>query len=68
MAGAAGLGLFHVSHGELGFALQVEYGIVADAAVVVVFFKVEVVAEDYGFSILEGEGDVFSLLCQRDCR
>jgi len=40
MAGSAGFGLFHVCHGVFSFILKIEYGVMTDTAVVIVFFKV----------------------------
>ena len=46
VAGAAGFGLFHVGHGVSGFIFEIEYGVVADTAVIPVFLQVEIMAED----------------------
>ncbi len=62
MAGAARFRLLHVCHGVLLFLLYVKDGIVADAAVIIVFFQVEIVAEDNRFSVFKREGYVLCLL------
>jgi hypothetical protein len=61
VAGAAGLGLFHISHRVAGFLFQVEQGVVANPAVVVIFFQVNIVAEYDRIGIFEGVLDVFRL-------
>lgn len=62
MACAAGLCCFHFRHGESFLRPEVEDGVVADPAVVVVFLQVEIVAEDDRIGILEAERDIFCLL------
>ena len=41
----------------------VEYGIVADPAVVVIFGKMDVMAEDHRLGVFELEQDVFGFRC-----
>jgi hypothetical protein len=68
MAGATGLGLFHLRHGDMFSGTQVEDGVMAYLAVVVVFFQVKFMAEDYRISIFEIETDVFGLDGNGSCR
>jgi hypothetical protein len=55
VTGAAGPGLFHIGHGVSGFILEIEYGVMADPAVIPVFLKMKIVTEDHRFGILKGE-------------
>lgn len=61
VAGTAGLGLFHFGHGVTLLAFQVEDGVVANLAVLVVLFQVDVVAEDDRFGVLECKLDILGL-------
>jgi len=64
MAGAAGSGLFHVSHGEMFGLFYIEYGVVTNPAVVVIFFQMDIMAENHRFGIFEPEQDVFGFFCK----
>jgi len=63
MAGPAGLGLFHLRHCVMSGLFYVEYGIVANPAVVVIFGKMDVMAEDHRLGVFELEQDVFGFRC-----
>jgi hypothetical protein len=58
MAGAAGPRLFHFRHGEAPGVFYIENCIVADPAVVVVFVKMDVMAEDHRIGMFELEKDI----------
>jgi len=70
VAGAAGLGLFHLSHGKVTTRLQIEDRVVTDLAIVVIFFQVYIMAEGNCIGIFERELDVLRLQrkqCDRRC-
>jgi len=60
---AAGLGLFHFSHGEMAAVSQVKDGVVADLAIVSVLEKVRFVTEDNRICVFESITDVFCFDC-----
>jgi hypothetical protein len=68
VTGAARPGFFHIGHGVPDFLPEIENGVMADPAVVAVFFQMVIVAEDDWFGILKGEGYVLRLLCRGDSR
>ncbi len=68
VTGSAGLGLLHVSHGEMFSVLYIENCVMADLAVLLVFRKVQIVAENNRIGIFEGERDIFGFFCRHDKR
>ena len=63
MACPARPGLFHLRHCVMSGLFYVEYGVVANPAVVVIFGKMYVMAEDHRLGVFELEKDVFGFLC-----
>jgi hypothetical protein len=55
MAGTAGSGFFHFSHGEVPAVFQAEYSLVADFTIVVVFIQMKFVTEYNRLGIIERE-------------
>lgn len=59
VASAAGFGFLHFGHCEMFSLFQVVDGVMADSAVVVIFFEVEFMAEYYWIGIFERKADIF---------
>jgi hypothetical protein len=68
MTGTARPRFFHFRHGVMLAALEIEQGVVADPAVVVVFQQVDVVTEHNRIGIREGKLDVFRFLGKKCLR
>lgn len=68
MAGTARFGLLHFRHGIVAAFFEVENGVVANLAVVVILLQMEIVTEDHRIGILKRKRDIFSFLATGDDR